>query len=289
MTHPQTKLELATKLLSYAVCDTQAANNQYHTSDEFFDALANRANESMVYLKVFWKCSRFNYQWGQGFVTHNDKQSYDKFVEELASQVDFLGTENGKLTIDQSAGIENSALGSPYTYSEPMNFTFTLSIEKAYDLFATIEKHHGANMVHSISLIQIFNPVLESEIDLIVEGKREEARANIVKRISAVKRGNMIHLPSVAGISMKDFRSDLSRADGNEARETLYAKINQLNESIHNELMSLGVFITDAANKECVRFANKGDFKKMFKSAECNRIYAQIPELKDHFEPTKAS
>jgi len=289
MTQQQTNLDLAKKLLGYAVCEQQAASHLYHTADEFFDALANRAEQTMVYLKVFWKGSRFNYQWDQGYVTHNDKLSYEKFVEELASQVDFLGTENGKLTIDPSAGFENSALGSPYTYSEPMNFTFTLSLEKACELFAVIEKHHGANMVRSISLIEMFNPVHESEIDSIVEGKREEARANIVKKISMVKRGYMIHLPSVDGISMKSFRSDLSRTDGNEARETLYAKINQLNESIHNELMNLGVFVINADDKECVRFANKGDFKKMFKAAERKRIYAQVPELKDHFEPTKAN
>ncbi|ELP5898625.1 hypothetical protein QTV49_000499 [Vibrio vulnificus] len=288
MTQQQTNLDLAKKLLGYAVCEQQAASHLYHTADEFFDALANRAEHTMVYLKVFWKGSRFNYQWGQGYVTYNDKLSYDKFVEELASQVEFLGTENGKLTIDPSAGFENSALGYPDTYSEPMNFTFTLSVEKACELFAAIEKHHGANMVRSISLIEMFNPVHESEIDTIVEGKREEARINIVKKISTVKRGYMIHLPSVDGISVKTFRSDLGRDDENEVRKTLYTKINQLNESIHAELMNLGVFIVDGVNNEYIRFANKGDFKKRFKAAERKRIYAQAPELEHHFEATKA-
>ncbi|EGR5855884.1 hypothetical protein VB319_19720 [Vibrio parahaemolyticus] len=282
------KIELAKKLLEYAVYDNHFVNPNYHKSSSFFEALENRANETMVYAKVFWRENRFTYAWGKGFLTQNDREKYQEFVEELASHIEFLGVDKGKLTIDSSAGFEKSALGSPYTYSEPMNFTFVLSAEKACELFAVLEQHYS-NMVHSISLIELFNPVHEQDIDSIVESKREQARAEIINKLSKIKRGYLAHLPSVFGFSVNQLRGNTYDLVRNDVTERLYDKVEQLNRSIQQSLIDAGVLVFAADNREHVRFMNKADFKKTFKAAERKALYAELPELKDHFEPVNAA
>ncbi len=284
------KLELAKKLLGYAVYN----DSGYRTTEDFFDALENRANETMVYLKVFWKGTRFNYQWGQGFVTDQDKESYSLFVEELANQVDFLHLTENKYScadvkhigIDPSAGFEHSAVGSSYVYSEPMNFTFIVSVEKAVELFAAIEEHHGSDMVRSISLIEFFNPLHMEDIDAAVESKREQAQAEFVERLAKIKRGYCAHLPTVVGLSLMDFRRNSYDNKRTEATDVLFKKIDELNESIRHELMALGVLALKADDFDYVSFMNKTDFRKTYSATDRKNIYAKMPQLKEYFEPT---
>lgn len=282
-------IELAKKLLGYAVWDEQDKARGYHTSTEFFEALESKASKAMVSLKVFWKDARFNYQWSKGFVTEQDRENYHAFVTELASQVEFLGVNGHRLTISPDAGVTNSALGSSYTYSEPMNFTFILSVEKACELFAALEKHHGSKMIRHISLLQIFDAVVEEDIDSTVESYVEQGKSSIIDSIARVKRGYVIHLPSVTGITIKSMRHDLSSLEKNEITEKLAKKIADTNDKLKQELRDLGVLAIQADNQENVRFLNKTDFKKHYKAADRKRIYSQLPELKVYFEPSKAA
>lgn len=278
------KIELAKKLLK----NINLVNPNYCSSESFFEALENRANETMIYLKVFWNETRFSYVWGKGFLTANDNEKYHEFVEELASHIEFLGVDKGKLTIDSRAGFENSALGSPYTYSEPMNFTFVLSAEKACELFAVLEQHYS-NMVRSISLIELFNPVHKQNIDSIVENKREQARAEIIGKLSKTKRGYFAHLPLVSGFCINQLRCNTYNIVRNDLTEQLHDKVAQLNRSIQKSLIDADVLVHSEENSEYVRFMNKADFKKRFNTSERKMLYAKLPELKYHFEPAKAA
>ncbi|MFS1430894.1 hypothetical protein LMH73_028230, partial [Vibrio splendidus] len=78
-----TVIELAKQLANQSIL--RSINENYHSSKDLIHELTHAPKSTMIYLKVFWNSSRFAYGWGKGYITPQDRDYFDAFNAELAS------------------------------------------------------------------------------------------------------------------------------------------------------------------------------------------------------------
>nr|WP_229650544.1 hypothetical protein [Vibrio splendidus]MCC4883212.1 hypothetical protein [Vibrio splendidus] len=280
-----TVIELAKQLANQSIL--RSINENYHSSKDLIHELTHAPKSTMIYLKVFWNSSRFAYGWGKGYITPQDRDYFDAFNAELASDIDFLElNKRNCLAIKAEAGIANTAFGDPSVHNEPMTLTLTLSIEKACELLAVLQDKH-ATTIRSVSLIEMFNAVSSSEISNVIESKVSDAKDELIETLSKIKRGNYIHLPSVTCLLVRPIRTTTLCLSQSETLSELRKTADHANQSIKESLRNLGVLKQMESDTDYVRLINKSDFKRVFKASIRDNIYAEFPGLKEHYEPAK--